>query len=63
MCCSRPSCRGFREREALAEFSRQYALERQWLEIKSEARPFDLQQYQWWDWYYFDAFNWLSIRE
>lgn len=54
---------GDQPHEALAEFCRQYALERQWLDIKAEARPFERQEYLWWDWYYFDQFNWRSIRE
>ena len=49
--------------KALEEFRKQYELERQWLDVQVELRPFELQQYQWWDWYYYDQFNWRSIRE
>lgn len=45
----------------LEEFRRQYGLEQQWSDIKAESRPFELQEYQWWDWYYYDQFNWRSM--
>jgi len=47
----------------LEEFRRQYALERQWLGIQNDALPFERQQAQWWDWYYWIQWNWRSMTK
>ena len=47
----------------LAMFQAQYSLERRWADILLEQRPFERQQYQWWDWYYYDQWNWRSMTK
>lgn len=49
--------------ELLDEFRHQCALERRWMDIQGEQRPFELQQYLWWDWYYYDQWNWRSMAK
>jgi hypothetical protein len=50
--------------DALERFWATYALERQLLErTAEEMQPFEKQEYQWWDWYYYDQFNWRSMTK
>jgi hypothetical protein len=50
--------------DVLEKFQAAYALERQLIErTLEEMRPFEKQEYQWWDWYYYDQFNWRSMTK
>jgi hypothetical protein len=48
----------------LKKWQENYALERQFIErTMMEMIPFERNEYQWWDWYYYDQFNWRSMTK